>query len=548
MSYRFQNRIFRSSTRTLTRVLLITAALAATALGCAWVGTPDSVRFNSYQSERDMGRLPPLPTLGDGSNTLRASWQMEDSSGEDPYSLGEKQSRAVDGFWDRAEAFEKEGNLKGEGDRLLEYLKRTNIARDVWFNPTNREYRRNGAVDKLDALTALAHGSPASRVQAYLAARTLHDQDKPWEEVERALGPAASDANLKDNVAYLKAAGLYRDDEFEQAAQAFSALARRYPRSEKREAALFMAAVAIMKTSLAYTPTSGDEAHLHEDEVEKRHEVEIDDAWHAALAGFKRMMAEYPHGRYFNDARGWIAYLMLRKNDRGEALVEYYRLLSDQNDENARIEAACSLEMVRHHATEEDLDRVEAKLADEPQVALTYAYHSLFNYSIDPGSSYVEFESINDANGTYDPEASVRLNKRKERALAATRAAKGRETVQRVLAFSLRLMQRYPRLGIGGGFALRAAQASVELGNNEDAVRFAQRALQSGTQNERAQTLWTIGVAEHRLRHFAPARKSLETLIHDYPKSDLTDGARRLLAMVAEDSGIWTVLSNSISL
>ena len=54
---------------------------------------------------------------------------------------------------------------------------------------------------------------------------------------------------------------------------------------------------------------------------------------------------------------------------------------------------------------------------------------------------------------------------------------------------------------------------------------------------ERAQALWTIGVAEHRLQHFASARKNLETLIHDYPKNDLTDGARRLLAMVAEDSG-----------
>lgn len=543
MNRRFHINDFRHSTRRPTRALLFITVLAATTLGCVWVGTSDSVRFNGSLSERDMGRLPPLPILNDGTGTRGDDSETEDASenSEDYYAVGEKHSRAVDAFWERAEAFEKEGNLKGAGDRLLEYLKRTNIPRDdIWFNPTNREYRRNGAIDKLDALTALVHGSPASRVQAYLVARTLHDQGKYWEEVERALGPAASDVNLKDNVAYLKAAGLYRDDDLEQASQAFSALVRKYPHSEKREAALFMAAVSIMKTSLSYTRSSGDEAHLqeHQAEGEKRHEVEIDDQWRAAFAGFKRVMAEYPHGRYFNDARGWLAYLMLRKNDRAEALVEYYRLLSDQHDPNARLEAVSSLDMVRHHATEEELSRVEAKLADEPLVALTYAYHSIFNYSVDPDESYPEYETVNDSNGNYSAELSKAVNDEKERRRTKNRASKSRAAVERVLAFSRRLMDRYPKLGIGGAFAVRAAEASVELGNNEDAVKFAHRGLQSGLQNnERAQALWTIGVAEHRLKHFEPARKHLETLIRDYPKSNLTDGARPLLAMVAEDSG-----------
>jgi len=38
---------------------LITAAV--TVFGCAWSGTSHSVRFNDYQTEREMGRLPPLP-------------------------------------------------------------------------------------------------------------------------------------------------------------------------------------------------------------------------------------------------------------------------------------------------------------------------------------------------------------------------------------------------------------------------------------------------------------------------------------------------------
>ncbi len=534
MNFKFHHRSFGS----LTRALLFIAALAATALGCVWVGTSDSVRFNDSQDYNDMGRLPPLPIFGDATNTFRANWSDENAA-EDNYTRGENRSRAVDELYEAVEELEKEGKTTEARKQLIEYLNRTRFTRNVWFDPINRENRRNGGIDKLDALTALTQGSSSSRVQAYLVARTLHDQDKPLEEVDQALGPAASDANLKDNVAYLRAARLYRENKLNGASSAFSALVRKYPHSEKREAALFMAALSIMKTSISYSPTSGDEAHLHEGESQKRHEVTIDDAWRAAFAGFKRVMAEYPRGHYFNDARGWIAYLLLRKDDRAAALVEYYRLLSDPNDENARIEAASSLEMVRHHATDKELSRVEEELADEPQVALTYAYHSIFNYSIDPGEvSYPDYEEVKDASGNYDAEASSRLHEEQTREWNKNRAAIGRQTVERVLVFSRRLLDRYPKLAVGGGFALRVAEANLELGNNDDAVRFAKRALQSGVQNnERAQALWTIGVAEHRLQHLDSARKNLETLIHDYPKSELSQGARRLLAMVAEDSG-----------
>src|ERR1044072_2492034 len=525
------------SFRNLTRALLLMAALAATALGCMWVETADSVRFNSFQNYREMGRLLPLPTLGDARNTLRSTWMDEESAYEN-YTLSDRHSLAISELWKSAMAFEKEGEITGEQTQLREYLSRTSIAHNAWLAPDDREHRRNVAFDKLDALSALNQGSSRSNVQAYLAARTLHCENKPLEEIEKELGPAASAANLKDNVAYQKAAGLYRDKELEDAARAFSDLARKYPHSEKREAALFMASLSIMKTSLTYTPTSGDESHLHESENAERHEVTIDDAWRDAFTGFKRVMTEYPRGRDFNDARGWIAYLLLRKNDRASALVEYYRLLSDQTDENARIEAACSLEMVLHHATDEELARVEVQLADEPQVALTYAYHSIFNFSIDPGLSYPPWESVDDSNGVNDAAASSRLREEKIREWDKNRAVISRETAKRILAFSRRLMDRYPRLAVGGAVALRAAESSLELGNDDDAVRFAQRALQSGLQNdERAQAFWTIGVAEHRLQHFAAARKNLETLIRDYPQSELITGARRLLAMVAEDSG-----------
>ena len=494
------NRSFRH----LTHVLLFVAALAATALGCVWVGTPDSVRFNDHLDYNEMGRLPPLPA-------------------------------------ETNESEKKNDKLVAERNRLLDYLKRNNLTDDVWFNPDNPDLKTSAGTDKLDALTALKQGSPFANVEAYMTARTLQDQDRPAEEVEQALAPAAADINLKDNIAYLRAAKLYRKSDFDGAIKAFDAIVRKYPRSEKRQAALFMTALATMKTSLAYTPTSGDEAHLHEydDENKKRVEVIIDDEWRAALAGFKRVMAEYPQGRYFNDARGWIAYLMLRKGDRAAALIEYYRMLSDRNDQAAQLEAVLSLEMVRHHATDDQLARVEAQLANEPQVALTYAYHTIYNYSIDPGGDpYPDWDSVDDAEGNYDAAATSRLKNKKVQAWQEKRNEVGRKTLERMLAFSRRLMDRYPKLSIGGAFALRAAEACVEMRHNDDAVGFAKRALQSDLQsNERAQALWTIGLAEHRRQHFAPARKNLETLIHDYPDYELTTGARRLLAMVAEDSG-----------
>lgn len=55
--------------------------------------------------------------------------------------------------------------------------------------------------------------------------------------------------------------------------------------------------------------------------------------------------------------------------------------------------------------------------------------------------------------------------------------------------------------------------------------------------DQKAQALWTLGVAEHRLRHFDEARQNFTTLLRDYPHTRLTEGARRLLAMIAEDAG-----------
>src|ERR1051325_5952885 len=137
--------------RSLIRTLVFIVALAATALGCVWLGTPDSVRFNDYLDYNKMGRLPPLPKVAGETNALR---EDEESANED-YELSEKQSRAVDGVWEAAKAFEKDGKITEELNRLLEYVKQTRTARNLYLNPDDREHRRNAAIDKLDALTAL---------------------------------------------------------------------------------------------------------------------------------------------------------------------------------------------------------------------------------------------------------------------------------------------------------------------------------------------------------------------------------------------------------
>ena len=72
----------RMSVRKTFRVLLCAASVTATAIGCGWMGTSRSVRFNAYQSEREMGRLPPLPTMANGLNDARANWDDLDDGGD----------------------------------------------------------------------------------------------------------------------------------------------------------------------------------------------------------------------------------------------------------------------------------------------------------------------------------------------------------------------------------------------------------------------------------------------------------------------------------
>jgi len=196
--------------------------------------------------------------------------------------------------------------------------------------------------------------------------------------------------------------------------------------------------------------------------------ISADQAWHDAFKAFQKVLSESPRGKYFNDARGWLAYLHLRVGDRVNALIQYYRLLGDEHDENARVEGAFSLMLVRSPATDDEMERVEKALANEPAAALAYAYHNIYNYSIDPDpiDPPYDYETIKDRSGQTDFEAERLRREEVEKKWKAERAATSRKELTRALEFSKRLMVNYPNLSVGGAFALRAAQASEELDDN----------------------------------------------------------------------------------
>lgn len=520
------------------KVALCLAAATAAALACGWPGTDHSVRFNDFQTEREMARLPPLPTLANGKTELRDNWDGGDfgvgpgSDYEDDRLRGQK----INALWDGAEAAEQGGELGRARGLLGQYLEATEPARDSWLAQEKRQPRRNSATDRLDALAALDGGAGACvrAVQSYLDSRRAFDAAAPAGEVLRRLDTVPARCGLDDNVAYLRAATSYREGDYAGAADAFARVAARYPRGEKREAALYMAAVATMKTSGSFTGTSGDQAHLlssirRDDSLQTGVEEGpplaecCDAAWREARDAFTRYLARHPRGRYAADARGWVAYLRLRDNDRAGALAEYYRLLGDEADRNARLSAAFSLTLVRHHATDEEMRRVEAELEDEPAAALAYAYHNLYNYAVNPGcaSSY----------DYPDNEWEARTEEERKDSVLRTESA-------RVAAFASRLMRRYPRAGFSSGFALRAAAANLELGENRSAAEQAGLALSlaaRGTERDRA--LWVKGVAQYRLRDYDGARLTLSALAAENPGGELTEGARRLVAMAAEDAG-----------
>jgi outer membrane protein assembly factor BamD (BamD/ComL family) len=90
----------------------------------------------------------------------------------------------------------------------------------------------------------------------------------------------------------------------------------------------------------------------------------------------------------------------------------------------------------------------------------------------------------------------------------------------------------------GDAFALKVAEANLETGDNRAALQLARRSLRLPLGREhRDEALWVKGLAHYRLREFPEAIRTLKTLAHENPNGALCEGARRMLALVFEDTG-----------
>jgi outer membrane protein assembly factor BamD (BamD/ComL family) len=528
-------------------LLVSLAAGAGMAWGCGWGGFENSVRFNGA-TERCRSRLPPLPSDVKGAHK---------DGPEDDEAVSSKQRAAeIDKLWEGAGEAVAGGALERARELLKRYVEGTAGAGcDEWESPHDCRGRRNSAFDRLDALDALDHGSQASAVRAYLDARDAYDGRPASEQsahteqnarqeaegvaaaipewasdLEGKLAAAARDPNLADNVEYLRAAAAYRLGRAGDALKAFELIAARYPHGEKAEAALYMAGRVALESSGIYL--DGETATSEEP---CRGPDCRDESWTRARNNFSRLLEVYPRGRYSAEARGRLAYLDYRVGDKAGALVRYYRLLADAGDAAGQDLAVRSLRLARRQADDVDMDAVERELEDEPKVALTYAYHNIYNYAPGEFLRVPEVEEENPyASERYSPEQS-RWQEHKEQSL---RERAERKELRRTADFATRMMRRYPRAQTGGAFLILLAEAHLELGDINSALEAARRALSKGlAPDERGQALWVEGVAAYRLKDYKAARVPLARVIAEFPRGGFTQDARVLLAFVAEDAG-----------
>ncbi len=514
------------------RILIVTLIGVATAMACSWSYITDhSVRFNSYRSGRGFYRLPPLPIMYDRKTGKELSVQdLNPENADANQREDDSLTPLTDELWAQAKSAVESNRLAEARSLFQKYL--TLTAQRTIDEDTDRQQRRNSAYDMLDALTALQKGSRASSVKAYLDARYAYD-DSFDQTAEAFIAKHRSDRDLQDNWDYLRAAILYSKQMKNDALKAFQAHAAKYPRSEKNEAVLFMTAKIMMETSYVFDHNgcgvvgkTFNGKTIDSETIDPTDKCQ-DENWHAAINSFQRLIKKYPHGRYLNDARGWLAFLYRRGGDRVLALAEYYRLLGDPTDRNARLEAKKSLQMIGHEYDDETLDHVEKLISGDVHTAMAYAYHRIYNHAVD--LTYQHIESWYHSDYKYESEEKTRI---------ADANKAGNHELNRIARFAAAMMKRYPQAYVSGGFVLRVAEAQIELQNYPEAGKLAGKALMLGLNGDlRAQALWIKGSTEHQAKDFKAARATFNHLISEFPNEKLTEGARRLLALTAEDQG-----------
>lgn len=535
---------------------------AVTGMACMWsLYTDHSVRFNSFRSGRGFYRLPPLPIMYDSKTGRELT---VDEAGATAYSEAEGEAERrpkpsdslTEGpseIWEQARLAIQQENLGRTQPLLQRFLVMT--TQPTREEDDKQQQRRNSAYDLLDAMTALQQGSKKESVQAYLSARLALDEavsdfeaaganfpghpeeNEHWKQAETLIREATADRHLQDNWSYLQGALFYHARRQDSALKAFQQQLAQYPHSEKNEAAMYMIAKLTMAFSYSFQNTGCGITDTDEwgnvidpAKIEPTEKCQ-DESWRDAVKAFQEMMRKYPRGRYFNDARGWLAYLYRRGGERARALAEYYRLLGHPTDWNARLEGKKSLWIIGHRYDDATLDQVEALLADDANAALAYAYHRIYDHAVD--YTYQEGYGWNH----YDENERWQKKQEEENRLAEAHAT-GNHELGRVARFATAMMKRHPQARVSGGFILRIAQAHFELQNYAEALNLTRKALALGLQGDlRAQALWIKGSAEHQRKDFSAARATFNQLIAAFPKANLTEGARRLLAMTAEDQG-----------
>lgn len=500
-------------------VIIISAAVI-TVVACGWSFVTDhSVRFNSYRVGTQFYRLPPLPIVVDHKTGKELT--VRETDPEILYAQDYQSDPDVDPAkiaWEKAVAAVDNGQLMEARLSLRKYLEIT--AAPSPDDDESVQIHRNDAYDMLDAITALDEGSPASAVKEYLTARSNSNVSPQRSQ--------RSDQGLSDNWAYLEAAKLYSSGDKGAALKAFYDHARLYPRSEKNQAVLYMKAKILLESSCGYDDTAPQKYRYGSEKPAAPLAQCPDENWSRSFRAFQQLIQKYPAGRYVNDSRSWIAYLYEKSGDRARALIGYYRLLGNPNDRTVRLKAKWSLQYLGHKNEDRDLDKLESAIAGDVNTSMAYAYHRIYNYAVDENDAIVEFWHSREDDDEY----------RKEKQRVAAAHELGDHELSRIARFATAMMKRYSSANVSGGFVLRVAQAQTELKNFAEARNLAANAIALGVSGDLlAQALWIRGSAEHQLRSFTTARSTFKQLIAEFPTSKLTEGARRLLAVVAEDQG-----------
>ena len=154
----------------------------------------------------------------------------------------------MNALWTQAGDAEEKSDFAQTGRLLREYIQRASAEYDALpYGAEERQLRRNSAVDRIDALTTRGQGVKPPALTTYLAVRRDYDLmllkdaeggEFPYIDPERPETPASVRASffeglrqrldgieqhpaLADNIAYLRAALIYREEKPDEAAHAF---------------------------------------------------------------------------------------------------------------------------------------------------------------------------------------------------------------------------------------------------------------------------------------------------------------------------------------